>query len=257
MAKAPPWSEEENELLRCVWRNPLCSSADLVDILHRSVTGICAHANKLGLEKRREFKPRLISSCDGVSRFLVRGDGGHIVTLDTDRADWFLSLGWVVHRDNGGGRYVYSNARPAKKLHRLILGLEHRTPIVDHINRDGLDNRRCNLRIATHAQNLYNARKHHHAKSDFKGVWQHISGLYGGAIKDHDGRRRSIGYYKTQRAAARAHDALARHYRGEFAFQNLPDDLMSADEIAANVSLSREFARSGPRWDQRRTEAAL
>jgi hypothetical protein len=125
----------------------------------------------------------------------------------------------------------------------MILGLGPYVPLVDHINRNGLDNRVANLRTATSAQNCHNSGRRNFSASQYKGVWRHVSGLFGGAITDPSGVRRSIGYYHTERQAARAHDALARHYRGEFAFQNIPDDPMTGQEISSNVSLAREFDR--------------
>src|SRR6185437_12792771 len=54
------------------------------------------------------------------------------------------------------------NPGPRKRLylHRVLLGITDPTIMVDHIDRDSLNNRRSNLRIATHAENMRNARKH-------------------------------------------------------------------------------------------------
>jgi hypothetical protein len=55
-------------------------------------------------------------------------------------------------------------------MHRMIM----RPPkgmVVDHINGNGLDNRRCNLRICTRQENARNRRKHADGKSRFLGVY--------------------------------------------------------------------------------------
>ena len=57
-----------------------------------------------------------------------------------------------------------------KRMHRLILNAK-KGEIVDHINRDGLDNRRQNLRIVNFAQNRMNARKIAKGTSIYKGVY--------------------------------------------------------------------------------------
>lgn len=55
-------------------------------------------------------------------------------------------------------------------LHRVILNAPSGM-VVDHINSDGLDNRRCNLRLATHAENCRNKRTANNNTSGAKGVY--------------------------------------------------------------------------------------
>ncbi|MHC4207804.1 MAG: HNH endonuclease, partial [Planctomycetota bacterium] len=93
--------------------------------------------------------------------------------------------------------------------------------IVDHINGNGLDNRRANLRLATVAQNAWNSKKRN-PRSGYKGVWFAADkGLWRAAIVCH-GRRIHIGYFTDKIAAARAYDAAARKYYKEFARPNFP-----------------------------------
>ena len=58
------------------------------------------------------------------------------------------------------------------KMHHAILGKPPQGYVVDHINGNRLDNRRCNLRFVTHQQNAFNTRKHRveNGTSRFKGV---------------------------------------------------------------------------------------
>jgi hypothetical protein len=93
--------------------------------------------------------------------------------------------------------------------------------IVDHINGNGLDNRRANLRLATIAQNAWNSKKRN-PRSGYKGVWfAGDKGLWRAAIVYH-GRRIHLGYFKDKIAAARAYDAAARKYYKQFARTNFP-----------------------------------
>ncbi len=59
-------------------------------------------------------------------------------------------------------------------MHRIVLGLGRSDPRrVDHVNRNKLDNRRCNLRFATHAENMQNRPSHAGSSSRFRGVcWE-------------------------------------------------------------------------------------
>jgi hypothetical protein len=74
---------------------------------------------------------------------------------ELNRYKWCADRGfgtWYAHR---GGRTVDGVRGPKVKMHKQILvapvGME-----IDHINGDGLDNRRCNLRVATRRLNRYN-----------------------------------------------------------------------------------------------------
>ena len=63
-------------------------------------------------------------------------------------------------------------------LHRYVLEVSDTSVIIDHINGDGLDNRRSNLRIATHTENCRNARLSARNSSGLKGVTLHSEGNY-------------------------------------------------------------------------------
>jgi hypothetical protein len=95
---------------------------------------------------------------------------------------------------------------------------------VDHINHDGLDNRRANLRLATPSQNLGNKRPQRGGSSPYKGVslqtsWHPIGRPWKASI-DIDGRTKSIGYFATEVEAANAYDEAAIAKWGDFALTN-------------------------------------
>lgn len=102
-------------------------------------------------------------------------------------------------------------------LHRFITGYA----LVDHINGDGLDNRRSNLREATQRQNLMNRRRMGNSRQPFKGIYATAPGQWRARIRV-DGRRVSLGTYPTAREAARAYEAAAFLHHGEFASVNFP-----------------------------------
>lgn len=80
---------------------------------------------------------------------------------------------------------------------------------VDHINRDSLDNRKCNLRIVDRRTNLMNTGVRKVNTSGYKGV-SHHAGRWRARIRAGEGRRLSLGYYDTPEDAARAYDNAAR-----------------------------------------------
>lgn len=128
---------------------------------------------------------------------------------------------WSPSRNdgNGGTFYAVSGASPRVLMHVLILGSEPGTQI-DHINGNGLDNRRSNLRRCSRAQNAANRAKQRGTfTSRFKGVSRLASGWRAYITA---GRFIYLGTFATEEDAARAYDAAAVEHFGEFARLNFP-----------------------------------
>jgi hypothetical protein len=127
---------------------------------------------------------------------------------------------WHLHTSRGRSYAVHSVTSTSKRwLHRIIAGAGVGQE-VDHLNGDGLDNRRANLRLCTHAENGRNrAKQRPPASSKYKGVsryhdrWRATIG-----IGNH--KLRSLGYFKTEDEAADAYDVAAKELFGEFARVN-------------------------------------
>ena len=89
--------------------------------------------------------------------------------------------------------------------------------VVDHINGDGLDNRICNLRLATTRENCQNRKTNTNNTTGHRGVY--LSGLVGKpyiARIYHGYRSKVIGYFQTVEEAAEAVQAARRKYHGQF-----------------------------------------
>lgn len=120
------------------------------------------------------------------------------------------------------GRRWYAQCRFQRKviyMHRLVTnasnGLE-----VDHIDKDGLNNQKSNLRVCTRGQNSRNTGKSKSNKSGYKGVcWASRRQSWLAQIKA-DGKNYFLGHYDDPIEAARAYDAKARELFGEFARTN-------------------------------------
>jgi hypothetical protein len=95
--------------------------------------------------------------------------------------------------------------------------------VIDHINGNGLDNRRANLRLATVAQNAWNS-KRRSPRSGYKGVWLDKDKRLWRAAIVCNRKRIHLGYFKTKTAAAQAYDAAAKKFHGQFANLNFPND---------------------------------
>jgi hypothetical protein len=117
-----------------------------------------------------------------------------------------------------------SRTRGAIKMHRVIMG-DVEGKFIDHINHDGLDNRKANLRFATTQQNTWNKRKQKgNYSSQYKGVHWVKSEKNWRAVITCNKRVIYIGRFDDEKAAAMAYDAKAKELFGEYAAPNLPSE---------------------------------
>ena len=107
-------------------------------------------------------------------------------------------------------------------LHREIIQVPDGM-VVDHINHDGMDNRIANLRPATYSQNLYHRKKRAGTKhSKYKGVsWKKDRRKWVARI-GFEKKDIHLGCFHSEIDAAKAYDAAAKKYHGEFASLNFP-----------------------------------
>ena len=96
--------------------------------------------------------------------------------------------------------------------------------VVDHIDHNGVDNRRENLRVCTQRQNRWNTRGKG-SRSGYKGVWHCAKRDRYEAGITFDGRKIPLGWFDDPAQAARIRDRKALALQGPYAYINLPDDL--------------------------------
>jgi hypothetical protein len=145
--------------------------------------------------------------------------------VDTDDFAWLSAFKWRASQNGKRKFYAVRTARVGGiernlYMHRVIVGASPDL-VVDHINGNSLDNRRCNLRVCTHAENLRNA-IWPKGTSRLKGVSWHAGAKAWEAYISLDGRKHHLGCFASEVEAAKAHDAIALKHFGEFARLNFP-----------------------------------
>jgi len=151
---------------------------------------------------------------------LTRGKVAVVEAIDYEFISQFKWFAFPAHNTwyackagprSGGKRLLF--------MHRVIMGAKD-GQMIDHIDRDGLNNCRGNLRFCTRAQNLHNQGKHKTNTSGFKGITWH-NGKWQTSIRN-DGANIYVGRYDDPTDAAKAYDEAARRLHGEFAVTNFP-----------------------------------
>ena len=127
--------------------------------------------------------------------------------------------GWYLYKQRNtyyAMRWVYPDKQLS--LHRLLLP---GVAMIDHINGNGLDNRLCNLRPCTAAQNCANMKIIERGTSRFKGVhWNKRSQKWCASIRHHR-KLKHLGLFSVEEQAAHAYNTAALQLFGEFARLNL------------------------------------
>ncbi len=151
---------------------------------------------------------------------------GLVTLVDDEDFETLKQYSWWAH-PNGHTRYalrhVYEgDRRTTIGMHRQIMNAP-KGAVVDHMNHNGLDNRRENLRICTPAENGRNSRPHSQSKSSrFKGVYWNTKVRKWRAEIQVDCARIYLGTFNNEFEAANAYDHAAMRCHGEFAWLNFP-----------------------------------
>ena len=151
----------------------------------------------------------------------IRLNTGEVTLVDDDDYEYLSQWRWCAVRDGNttyACRYINEkNKYPILiRMHRIIMNAPKRQEI-DHIDHNGLNNQRSNLRFCTHQQNQANQR--FKRKYKYVGVFMSPDGLFGARIGA-NGQKYYLGYYKTIEEAAKAYNEASLRFHGENAYVN-------------------------------------
>ena len=154
-----------------------------------------------------DSRPAIIEG--GIAKIPLDKTGTKFALVDAGDA-WLADRKWHVSNVYAASKHHGSY----DKMHVLIMNPEKGMK-VDHINGDTLDNRRSNLRVCTHAENIRNCKTYKNNKLGVKGVFVHQN-RYRARIR-FDNKVYELGIHDTIEAAAKAYERGAQRYHGEFA----------------------------------------
>lgn len=139
-----------------------------------------------------------------IAECIIDSEDINIVKLST----WSLS----------NGRHTqYCKSNELGPLHRVILGITDSSIVVDHINHNGLDNRKCNLRTCTNQENICNCEIPKNNKSGCKGVYWAKDKQKWTVQVTINNKTKYIGRYDNLEDAIKARQEASDKYYGEFA----------------------------------------
>ena len=150
---------------------------------------------------------------------------GHVALVDDEDYERVNQYLWQI---KGDGNNVCARGWIGEKkiyMHRFIMNLTHNDKqVIDHIDHDGLNNKKANLRICDQGNNMKNRLSVKNSSSCYKGIsWNKRDKIWNVAIKA-DGRRYYIGIFKCEIEAAKAYNKAALKHHGEFAKLNIIGD---------------------------------
>lgn len=153
--------------------------------------------------------------------------GSHDVLIDDADFELVSRLSWMLLRGRTGilyavARHYYGeNHRKTISMHRLIMGEHLRSVKIDHVDGNGINNQKHNLRRSTNSQNLCNRGKSRINTTGFKGVspLKNRTKKFQSQIQVNN-KSIHIGYFHTSIEAAFEWNKASRLYHGDFAYQN-------------------------------------
>lgn len=149
---------------------------------------------------------------DGGNTATIVTANGELILIDRDDIDKAMRYSWCISKT---GYAVANIGGHVTKMHRYLLDLSKGELVVDHINGNPLDNRRCNLRLCEPEENGRNLKKKK-SRSGETGIRKTSHGRWNARIMI--GRKEvHLGNYLTKEAAIEARQAAERQYFGEYA----------------------------------------
>ena len=152
---------------------------------------------------------------------------GKVALVDDEDFEYLNQWKWYAHTSKKSNTFYAArnslkiNGRTKRiKMHTFIYDKNNSEILIDHINNNGLDNRKSNLRICNHNQNQQNKLIYKSNTSGYKGVFWHKAANKWGSRIGLNCKIIYLGVYKNKIDAAKSYNEAAIKFYGEFAKLN-------------------------------------
>lgn len=147
--------------------------------------------------------------------------------VDDEDYDYLLDYNWRALK-NGKTYYAIFGKRVNGKysntwMHRMIMDAKNREDEINHIDHNGLNNQKNNLRKTTHKKVMWQKNAADSKPTKFKGISFHKPSKKWRARIFVDGKMKYLGYYKNEIEAAKGYDNEQKKHYGEFANLNFKE----------------------------------
>ncbi len=148
---------------------------------------------------------------------------GKFALIDDEDYNQVVQDKWFAHFERG--RFYAWRSRHTKpiRMHHIILGIPSPGLEIDHIDGNGLNNQKMNLRFVNRSQNNMNRSKKSNTSSRYKGVqWNAHKNKWYAELK-YNNKRYCLGYFDSEINAAKERDCFGFYLCRAFVRFNFPD----------------------------------
>ncbi len=143
-----------------------------------------------------------------------------VAYVDDEDFDYLNQYKWYAQKSYNtfyAVRGDYSKGKPKQiRMHRVIMNVKESKMMIDHIDRNGLNNCKSNLRVCSNAENQWNTGLNARNKSGVKGVHFDKERNKWTAQIRHKGKVYFLGRYKDIKEAIKNYNNKAKELRGQF-----------------------------------------
>ena len=151
---------------------------------------------------------------------------GKFAQVDDEDYDFLMQWKWQAVCVRGGWYVTRGFQKTTLRMHRVVLNVIDSRISVDHIDHNGLNNQKSNIRKCSQAQNCMNRSRGKNTTSKYMGVSfkkshkKYVAYIHLPIPNSHKGRQVYLGIFESEVEAAKARDVASKKHHGEFANLN-------------------------------------